>query len=467
MTEHYRFEEFDRDTRDYLLLARDQQGRGVPGIYLGMSDWLPAVGLVLGFVVLIVTVTITVPPTDPPIKEALLQTAGLLFGGWLILAALRVWSASRSDRYAGRFDYADPDYLYRARGSAVTVIDLGDLREAKAVQNFSDGRYQSTSINLKLGRERKSVTVYGEERGRRLAMYLTAVAYMRDGGESGKDEALRTLPPEAMGAVARKVALTGEFPADPARADEGFGVRVPRPRREGRPSTGLFGLVLIGLIGTALFLGLVTVNHPFRDEAVFARIKALPPNEQPPLLRLYLDHDKFTAHREEAKQLLDLRYEDGIRANINGSDADMKRGLAEVVLALKDKPTAALSLRAVEEVPPKLLEASRSARQKAAGEKLADKWGVTIGDELVVFAMLEDPDLPANIELRWKFTDAGEIGYTITFRKSPDEEPLATGAGIVPAGTDANRTLDAMCNQILAQSVGPTKIRPTVPPEDF
>jgi len=467
MTEKYQFHELDRETRDYLLLARDQRGNGLPGVFVGKTNLLAAVGLVVGFGVIIATVVMTFPPTDPPAKEAMLQTAGFLLGGWMVVAALRVWAAGRSGRYAGHFVYADPDFLYEADGSTVAVTDLAELREAKAVQNFNEGKYRNTAITVKCGPERSQVTVPDEAGGRRVTVFLNAVAYMRDGGEDGKDDTLRKLSPEAMGAVAKHVATTGEFPTNPARAEGGNAIRVPHPRREGRASSGVLGLALIALIGTGLFFGFLTMNYPYRDEAVFARVRELPPKEQPPALRLYLSHDQFAAHRDEARQLLGERYEAGVKANVAGNDADLRRGLADVVLALKDKPTAALSLRTLEEAAPRGMEGGGALRQKVAGEKLADKWGSTIGDELVVFAMLDDPGLPANIDLRWKVTDGGGVAYTIAFRRSPDDEPVVTAIGTVAAGPDPGRTVDSMCDQILAQSVGLTRIRPTPPPEDF
>jgi hypothetical protein len=475
MSDKYRFEELDRETRDYLLYARDQEGKGAPGLYVGQTNGLPVIGIVVGFTLIIATVLITFPPTDPPVKEAMLQTAGFLLGGWMVVAAMRVWSGSKAGRYAGHFVYADPENLYVASGSTVDVTNLADLREAKAVQNFNQGKYQNTSITLKLGADRKTIQVGNEERGRRLNVFLNAVAYMRDGGEDGKDDGLRKLSPEAMGAAAKVVARTGEFPADPSRAEEGDAIRIPQVRREGRPSTGLFGIVAVILIGTALFLGFLAINYPFRDEAVFDRIKELPSKDQPPALRLYLAHDKFTAHRDEAQHLLDSLYTTGVAINIQGFDADMKRGLSEVVLALKDRPQGVLSLRATEEGPPKGQESGSAARQKVVSDKLADKWGSTIGDGLVVFATLEDAELPANIDVRWKFGDGGEIDYTVTFRKSPDEVPVLVKTGTVradgdanhEANHDANHMADLLADQILKQSVGMTKIRPGPEAEDF
>src|SRR5262245_24983404 len=75
MTEKYGFEQLDRETRDYLLHARDEAGHGMPGIFVGKANYMPIFGVIAGFLVIMVTLLITLPPTDPPVKEALLQTA--------------------------------------------------------------------------------------------------------------------------------------------------------------------------------------------------------------------------------------------------------------------------------------------------------------------------------------------------------------------------------------------------------
>jgi hypothetical protein len=466
MTDKYRFEELDQETRDYLLYAREHQGQGMPGLYVGQTNALPVIGIVLGFAVIITALIMTFPPTDPPIKEAMLQTAGLLLGGWMIIAAFRVWTASKSGKYAGHFVYADPENMYVADGSSVEVTNLAELREAKAVQNFNQGKYQNTSITLKLGHDRHEVKVWNEERGRRLTVFLNAVAYMRDGGEEGNDEELRKLSPEAMGSVAKVVAKTGEFPKDVRRAEEGDNVRVPSPRRDGRPSSGLLGMAAVILIGIGIFAGFLAMDYPFRDEAVFARIQELPPKDQVPALRLYLMHEKFTRHREEAQKKLGELYEVAVRTNIQGTDAEMKQGISEVVLALKDKPQGALSMRVLEQASPKGQEGGKESRTKLVSDKLADKLGSTIGDELVVFATMEDPDVPTNIDLRWKFNETGGLNYTITFRKSPEEEPVVVKSDTLPAQGDPNRMADQLGDLILSQTVGMTKIRQP-PPEDF
>jgi len=225
-------------------------------------------------------------------------------------------------------------------------------------------------------------------------------------------------------------------------------------------------MLAVVLSGTGLFFALLTANYPFRDEAVFAQIKDIPAKEQPPFLRLYLANDKFTAHRDEAKRMLDAHYETAVRDSVAGNDPDLRRGLAAVVAALKDKPTAALSLRTVEEGAPPGQQAAAGQRQKAVADRLADKWGITIGDELVAFAVLEDPDVPANIELRWKFTADGDVEYILSFRTSPDDDPVISSRSIVGGREDVGRTIDGLVEQVLAQTVGAAKVRPVLPPPD-
>jgi len=472
------FEELDGETRDYLIFAREKQGKGAPGIFAGKSNYLPVIGIILGFLVMIATLFFTFPPTEHPVKEAMLQTAGFLLGGWMIVAALRVWTGGRSGKYAGHFVYADPDNLYEANGSTIEVTDLCDLRDAKAMQNFNDGKYQNTAITVKVGKERKTVEVNDEERGRRMAVFLNAVSYMRDGGEDGRDEELRKLTPEAMGAVAKQVARTGQFPNDPRAAEDQEGVRIPQPKKEGRASTGLLAILVTIVVGALMFFGFKTMNKPFRDHAVFDQIKALPAKEQAPFLRQYLLNPDFKAHRDEAQQMLESYYDANARTNINGTDKQLAQALGDVVIALKSKPAPVVSLVVCEEESPAGQLQSRAGRETAVQVKLADKWGATIGDEMVVFASLTDPDNPSApdrtakgmIEVKWKFTSAGAIIYTMLFRKSPDDEAILLKEGTIASAqgdpaTRAELTAQAMADQIIQATVGTARLRPTPPPD--
>jgi hypothetical protein len=471
MSEKYQFEELDGETRDYLVYARDNKGKGTPGVFAGKSFYLPIVGLAVGFVIMVLTLFFTFPPTEHPVREAMLQTAGFLVGGWLVVAALRVWAGAKTGRYAGHFVYADPDNLYEAKGAAVEVTDLYDLRDAKAVQNFNDGKYQNTDLSLKIGKQRKTVQVNDEERGRRMAVYLNTVAYMRDGGEDGTDDELRNLAPETMGAVAKQVAKTGEFPRRLSDAEDPDMVRVPKPKRENRASMGLLAILATIVVGFLMFISFRAINAPIRDHAIWTKIQAIPGKEQAPALRLYLANPDFKRHREEAQQLLAGHYDKGVQLNVMGNDPQMKQAMADVVLALKTMPAPVASLVTVEEQAVPGQEATSGTRENDVQKKLADKWGSTIGDELVVFAALADPDNPAQmdkkvrgmIDLRWKFLPHGDIQYTIEFRKGTGEDPYFSRIGTIPAGPNADKTAETMADRILEQTVGPTKLRQMVP----
>jgi hypothetical protein len=471
MSDKYQFEELDGETRDYLVYARDQRGKGAPGVFAAKSFYLPVVGLTVGFVVMICTLFFTFPPTEHPVREAMLQTAGFLVGGWMVVAALRVWAGAKTGRYAGHFVYADPENLYEAKGSAVEVTDLYDLRDAKAVQNFNNGSYQNTDITLKIGKQRKTVQVNDEERGRRMTVFLNTVAYMRDGGEDGNDEELRKLSPEAMGSVAKQVAKTGEFPRRLSDAVDAEIVRVPQPKREGRPSMGLLAMLATLAIGFVMFLAFRGINAPLRDHAIFYKIQAIPGKDQAPALRLYLANPDFKRHRDEAQQLLAGHYDRGVQLNVMGTDPQMKQAMADMILALKEKPAPVVSLITAEEEGPAGAGAGGGGRETDVQRKLADKWGSTIGDELVVFAAPADPDKPDQmdkaskgmIDLRWKFLPLGEVEYRIEFRKSPDDAPYFTRVGTTPSTPNPDTTVMNMADKLLEQTVGPTKLRQMVP----
>lgn len=479
MTETYQFEELDPETRHYLTQARESSGKGMPGIFAEKPNYLPIIGVLVGFCIVIATVLATFPPTLPPTQEAMLQTAGFMLGGWMILAAMRVWMGGKSGRYAGHFIYADAENLYEGNGGSVQVTGLTNMRDATSYQNHNNGKYQSTDITIKIPKERRIIRIDNQERGVRVTAFLNALCYMREGGDRGDEEELKQLPPEMMGAIAKQVARTGEFPKNLADAEEAGVAHIPRPRREGRRSTGLLAMFAILLAGTAMFFGFRNLNPILRDETAFAGVQSLPQKDQPPALRLYLSNPDFTAHRDEAQQMLSDFYERSVQANVNGTDDEMKRGFSDVVRSLAAKPQAVVSLIVAEEQSPAGQEANSTARESKVQKDLADKWGSTIGDELVVFAAPSDPDkgdipdktVRGMIDVRWKFTADGGLEYTIQFRTSPDEEPVVSKQSraefqwfALPANGSSReqRLVQTMTDNILQKTVGTVKTRPPV-----
>src|SRR5262249_28670376 len=153
----------------------------------------------------------------------------------------------------------------------------------------------------------------------------------------------------------------------------------------------------------------------------------------------YLLNDDFKAHRDEVEQMLEAYYDANARANLNGTDKELAQALGDLILGLKTKPAPVISLVVSEEESPAGLEAGRTTRERAVETKLAARGGATIGDEMVVFGALTDPNDPnapartakGMIEVKWWFTRAGAITYTISLRKSADEEPMIVKEGSV------------------------------------
>lgn len=472
MPETFQFEQLDAETRAYLLLVRDKAGQGVPGIYVEKANYLPVLGLCGGFGVVIATVLMTFPPTDEPAKEALLQTAGVLLGAWLIVAALRVWFAGKAGSYAGHFVYADPETLYEASGSTVRTTSLVDLREAQAVPNFNEGNYKNTAITVKVGGDRTTFSVADEERGRRLTVFLNALAYMRNGGEDGTDPAYKALTPEQMGAMAREVARTGQFPR--SAPDEGREVtRVPQPRADGRASTGLLAILFWGLVGVGMYFGFRTMDAPFRDDVIFARIQELPARDRPWALRMYLAEPAFTAHRERAQEQLSQMYDANVGANVKGNDAQLAEALRELVLSLKTREPV-VSLITGEDQGPALADGAGPMRETALRNALADKLGSTIGDELVVFAAptkeqsnAVDTSLKGMLDVRWKFVGRDQIEYTVEFRKTPDDAPYLSKKFTLVAPPDPTQFATVVGTNLVHDLVGVVRPRPIIVDQDF
>src|SRR5215210_3744558 len=94
MATTFNFEELDEATHDYLVAVRDAEGAGSPGVFVATKDALPGCGCIAGPIVIAVTLAATLTTWagviyDDPVGVALLQTAGLLLGGWLLVAGFR------------------------------------------------------------------------------------------------------------------------------------------------------------------------------------------------------------------------------------------------------------------------------------------------------------------------------------------------------------------------------------------
>ena len=130
MSTTFKFEELDGTTHDYLVAVRDSGGLGSPGVFASTKDTLPGCGCIAGPIVVVVTLLATLTTWagiiyDDPVGVALLQTAGLLVGGWLIAAGFR--GGKGTDKVAGTWVFVDPLFLCGTGFQPVAVGQVGNL----------------------------------------------------------------------------------------------------------------------------------------------------------------------------------------------------------------------------------------------------------------------------------------------------------------------------------------------------
>lgn len=468
MTQQYHASQLDPDTTRYLKTVSSSSGIGMPGIYSGGVNGWPIVALILGLIILVGTLFITLPPTEDPTKEAMLQTAGILFGGWCFLAAFRMWFAQAAGSRFGCFTYVDSQNLYQVEGTTVSITDLTSIQEAKVTQNMNDNTYKNSDVVIKLKGDTVNFTIVSEETGRRLAVYLNSLAYMRAGGDDGTDTQLQELNPIEMSSVAMHIAKSGNFPQNLASVDPVDITNIPNPQPSaGGGGSGFLGYIGILVAGLALFFGFKTYNEAAREDVIFNRIIALPAKDQPPGLRMYLTNEKFQKHREAAKTRLTNAYTNAATQFIKGNDPKLTEGLRMLFMSLAEKPQPVISLYVAEEVN----KADSKNRNDTISFQLADKWSSTLGDELVSFVRFEDDTVKSMIDIRYK-TDAGVTSYVVTFRMSPDEAPFQTVTGTIRPDAKANNFMvnfDAgLPDHILRGTCGLVVNRPIILPEgDF
>jgi hypothetical protein len=436
-------QELDDATQDYLLGVKKYEGRGYPGVYVPVSNSLPTVGCCLGVLLIGIMLPVTLYSDiilGDPTGVALLQTAVLLLGGWMIVAALRVRAGKASRRVAGYWVYADPLHLYEAKNDQVKVTPIDEAVEAQFTHNYNNGSYQNTVVRVLLpGKTVHSVTVNDERRAERLVVFVNYLSWARgpEGGERGN------LEPATLGGLAKYVAQHENEPLD-AEGNVNLDLielrvnEVPEePRREGRAVPNFLAYVVMLIAGLGCFFLMREANVPRRDDKIFEAVTKTPPPLEPRVLRAYLVDKRNTRHKKEIEDRLAefyTRTPDGPIAHVTqyGADPTLRAGFADVLRSVSREPQPVVSIRVKETKAPAGVgdadERVKTVRtgfvDRTAAVFSAQPWGQPISHPEFVF----NPPPPPIGEQLLAFVEAPEDAKTAHFVVEYGFEPTAPGA---------------------------------------
>jgi len=374
MSQTFIFEELDEATHDYLIAVRDNEGSGAPGVFAPSSSSMAGCGCIAGPIIVLVTLIFTLTNWidviyDDPVRVALLQTAGLLLGGWLLLAGIRSSASKGSKRVAGHWVYVDPLHMYEALREQVTVTRIDDAVEANFTHNYNNGNYQNSVIRILLGGNSvRQVTLKNEARAEQMVVFLNYLAWAR--GEGG-DRAI--LPAASLGGLAKYVSKNDAEPKD-AEGNINLNLvelditEVPEePTREGRAMPSFLPYILILIGGLAIFgLMAYVINPPMRDDAIYSTITKYQWAIEPRLLRAYLIDERNTRHRKEVQDLLSNFYNTPIsQIDAKADNPLLKQGMIKVLESLRTADQPIVSMRITELVPDGKDKTKRSDRAGA------------------------------------------------------------------------------------------------------
>jgi hypothetical protein len=449
-----KFEELDDETRGYLRQVRSRKGRGAPGVYVPAFDARPLVAFLVGPLVGLVLFFLALRSSKDAWAVAMLQTAGLLVGGWCVLYALRRWFAG-GNSYGGTFAYFDPLHAYQVRGETVTVTRLRQLRAVEA-----DG----PRVWFDMSGTEASVPVGSVQKARLVEDYYAAMDQL----ERQEDGPWRTAPAAELGAAALMTAEDGKPPRTAEHLDLDL-ERVPEdPGRDKRAGLGLLGLFLIPAAAVGLFLVLSMVNRPLGDDFAFEQAKA----DGAPGLRGYLLDDRNTRNRDEARRLLAQQYDAPIN-KLNAApppkNPELRQGMVKLLEMLRTSETPAVAI-AVSEENANAADIASAGRAIEMRRELADGLARGIGPTLIAFA--EPPaGQPAHVTIRYRLTPdmTGNTSATVEVEVRTDLEkpPVAKGSfdaipakGGIPTATAVSVLKSAICTELVGSYV-------PAPPPDF
>ena len=436
MGQSFDYSALNSEAKKYLGDVRRAAGRGAPGIYMGQSDNRPIWAALLGIVVLPLFLWIGYTSSKAPWATAMLQTAGVLLGGWLIWFAVRRWFAN-TDSYAGYFQYFDSEHAFRGEGETIRVDQIPP--DAEVVPHGTN------AVLVRSEMDEYTVPVPNRVLAEQVADYYHALAWVRD----RKDGPFVDLENDEAGAVAKYIAEEDEAPANVNEADLRIDTMTDRVTQKGRAKTGLLGLLLWLVIGGASYALFSSTNGGFQDDMAFNAAKGNIGKESQEKftgaqgLRDYLLNPRNTRHRDEAAELLAKLYDPPIaqvKANPN-ADSEMRKGIVELLESLKGPDTPAVSISVVDRDAPMITNL-----QKGLRSRFADGIATAIGKDLIVFG--EKPaDKPALITILYTRNPSGSIDWTLQIRLKPDDSMVYQALGTTAAVTQPTFQLQPQFGQ--------------------
>lgn len=450
----YQYEQLDADAKAYLRFVRDGKGRGSPGVFLPFKSKKPTWALIVGLLVMALFLWIGYTSTKAGWAVALLQTAGVLLGGWMVVFAFRRWLAN-PDKYAGHFVYFDPEHVFYGMGEEIQIAKVG-----------RDPTVEPRGENLvRFDTERGAFTVPALSRV--LAQYVTdyyeALKWVRSRNEGRWVD----LTSAEAGAVARYLVEEDREPN--TLSDTGLEVEeIPNQVSVvSGPSMGLLRYLTVLGAGVGIYALFAFTNPAILDDAAFERAKAAiaeakahnaNPAEKPEnkgftgayALRDYLLNPKHTRHRDEAFKLLAELYTGPIRdlKNLDGVDSGLRDEVISILEDVKKLETPAISIRIslwnstkndYVELGGDEDDLGNRDRGKQVRSLFADGFATAVGKDLVVCG--EAPKgKNAHIEVKYRNDPLGSntFSWRVEVRTNIEQAQGARGSGTVQVGQNFN-----------------------------
>lgn len=498
MSTTFNFEELDEATHDYLVAVRDSEGMGSPGIFAATKDALPGCGCIAGPIIIVVTLVCTLTTVlniiyKEPLGVALLQTAGLLVGGWLLVAGFR--GGKGSNKIAGTWVYVDPLFLYEAYREQITLTPVEEVVEASFTHNYNNGNYQNSVVRISMGGNRVTmVTLANEARAEQMVVYLNYLAWARgpDGGERAN------LAPATLGGLAKYVAKNDHEPLD---SENNINLNlielditeVPEePSREGRSIPGFLPYILMLVFGVMCYFFMAyVVNPPLRDNAIFDAVMQ-EPYVEPLRLRQYLSDPRNAAHREEVTKRLSRFYDQPIaHVKEKGTDHELREGMAKLLDSVRTTEEPIVSVRVTEQGTPAGQEARKASREKdlrtqfvlgVIDEFSKAPWGqaiklpegspptTPIGSQLFDFIEAPEGAEKVHFDISYAINQA-DFGYQITVTVEiraniEDKNPTARSQFTLPDkfdGSKLDEQVAKMKGELVSRMVGVSGNAPQLP----